>query len=62
MRLARDGGTVIFSEHLPSDVPGAGKLEKRRVSLKTLEAELPAGDESATDIWYRRTNSGRPAW
>lgn len=35
-RLARDGGTVIFLESLPADVPGLGDLEKRRNELSSL--------------------------
>ena len=44
MRVAKDGGTLVFSD-LPSDVPGAGKLEERRAELKKLEAHIGVGGQ-----------------
>lgn len=34
--LAKDGGTVVFEDGLPKDVPGLSQLEKRREILNTL--------------------------
>ncbi|MDE6380951.1 MAG: glycosyl hydrolase family 2 [Muribaculaceae bacterium] len=40
------GGNVIFTEHLPYDVPGLGNLEERRAQLQLLEKDMasPAKD------------------
>lgn len=40
LRLAENGATVIFQDHLPSDVPGLGDLAQRRQELKALLASL----------------------
>jgi hypothetical protein len=49
IEMARGGATVIFHDHLPTDVPGLGELEKRRAALKALTAELKfTADGSAT--------------
>jgi hypothetical protein len=41
LELARGGATVIF-EAAPEDVPGLGRLEARRETLRALLADLPA--------------------
>lgn len=48
-RLKEQGGNVIFTGHLPKDVPGLGNLEERRNRLKALESEMatPAKDLQA---------------
>jgi hypothetical protein len=38
--LADAGATVIFEDHLPTDVPGLGDLEHRRAELKKLLARI----------------------
>lgn len=48
-RLKEQGGNVIFTGHLPKDVPGLGNLQERRNRLKALESEMatPAKDLQA---------------
>lgn len=48
-RLKEQGGNVIFTGHLPKDVPGLGNLEERRNRLKALESDMatPAKDLQA---------------
>ena len=41
-KLARQGAKVLFVDRLPSDVPGFGNLESRRVSLARLLADKTA--------------------
>jgi hypothetical protein len=36
LQLAKEGMTVVFSKHLPTDVPGLGQLEPRRKEFKLL--------------------------
>ena len=36
LSLAASGATIIVEDQLPTDVPGAADLEKRRVELQTL--------------------------
>jgi hypothetical protein len=38
--LAQNGGTVLFQDQLPEDVPGFGKLEQHRAELKRALPEL----------------------
>jgi len=38
--LAMSGATVIFESHLPTDVPGWGRLAERRARFKELLAEI----------------------
>lgn len=40
LKIARQGGTVIFQDHLPNDVPGLSRLEKNRTFLKELLASV----------------------
>lgn len=40
LALARVGGTVIFAEGLPQDVPGLSDLEARRARHKNLLDEV----------------------
>ena len=42
--IAAAGGTIIFEEHLPNDVPGWRLLEKRRADFAQVIALLKAGD------------------
>lgn len=48
-RLKEQGGNVIFTGHLPKDVPGLGNLQERRNRLKALESDMatPAKDLQA---------------
>ncbi|MEA1996683.1 MAG: glycosyl hydrolase, partial [Gemmatimonadota bacterium] len=47
VRLASKGATVVFQGRLPSDVPGLGNLEERRLKLgKLLGAIKPAATET----------------
>lgn len=39
-KLKSQGGNVIFTGHLPKDVPGLGNLEERRRQLKDLESDM----------------------
>jgi len=43
LHIADAGGTVIFENHLPSDVPGLSNLEEHRADLKHILAQFPAG-------------------
>jgi hypothetical protein len=40
LALAESGATILFEGALPSDVPGLGRLESRRLELQTLLKEL----------------------
>ena len=42
VQLAKDGATVIFSDRLPSDVPGLKSLKTRRTKLYETLEEIPA--------------------
>jgi hypothetical protein len=47
LALAKSGATVVFENHLPTDVPGWSDLERRRAQLKELIGHLMfIGDES----------------
>jgi len=46
LALAEAGATVIFTDHLPRDVPGLANLESRRAELRTLLARLYDGPPS----------------
>ncbi|MGC3992373.1 MAG: glycosyl hydrolase [Chthoniobacteraceae bacterium] len=48
MHLADAGGTVIFENHLPSDVPGLSQLDERRADLKQILSKLPADPSAKT--------------
>jgi hypothetical protein len=52
--LASDGGTVIFIDALPADVPGYGDLEERRSEFKSaiasLEFSAPGTDSVRTAV------------
>lgn len=45
--LKAKGGNVIFTEHLPNDVPGLSNLEERRSELESLKSDMGA---TAKDI------------
>ena len=66
LSLAKAGATVIFQDELPRDVPGLGKLEKRRAQLKKLSNEIASrsrgGNEpasSSTDRVLTSATMGR---
>ena len=40
--LKEKGGNVIFTEHLPNDVPGLGNLDKRRQQLASIKSDMAA--------------------
>ncbi len=40
--LKAKGGNVIFTEHLPKDVPGLGNLDERRALLESLKLDMAA--------------------
>ena len=40
MKLAKQGGTIIFLDHLPVDVPGLTDLEKHRKAMKELQSSI----------------------
>nr|MDE6018556.1 glycosyl hydrolase family 2 [Muribaculaceae bacterium] len=40
--LKANGANVIFTEHLPNDVPGLGNLEQRRAELDALKSDMAA--------------------
>ncbi len=42
LELARDGGTVIFTGHLPGDVPGLGNLDEQRKALNNIISSMPS--------------------
>jgi len=42
--LAEAGATIVFSEHLPSDVPGFGDLSTRQAQLRQLLARIKPGE------------------
>ncbi|MDE5871596.1 MAG: glycosyl hydrolase family 2 [Muribaculaceae bacterium] len=41
-KLKAAGGNVIFTQHLPKDVPGLGNLEERRAALDRLKEDMAA--------------------
>ncbi|MDE7420610.1 MAG: glycosyl hydrolase family 2, partial [Muribaculaceae bacterium] len=40
--LKAKGANVIFTEHLPNDVPGLGNLEERRAEFESLKSDMAA--------------------
>ncbi|MDD4872610.1 MAG: glycosyl hydrolase [Kiritimatiellae bacterium] len=44
LTLAKRGGTIIFQDHLPADVPGFADLEKRRTAMKKLISVIKLTD------------------
>lgn len=40
VRLANAGATVLFQNHVPSDVPGLGNLEKRRAEFHSMLSKM----------------------
>lgn len=47
LTLAESGATIIFSEHLPKDVPGWGDLEKRRAQFAQTIGRVKLNDGEA---------------
>lgn len=41
IELARQGATVVFVEHYPKDIPGYGRLDKRKASFRQIINLLP---------------------
>jgi hypothetical protein len=41
VKLAQDGATIIFADHIPADVPGLKDLETRRAKLKEMAKAIP---------------------
>jgi hypothetical protein len=58
VELANGGATVIFQEHPPTDVPGFGKLEKRRAQFYEVRNKVNLVDER-TPLKETVTGSGR---
>jgi hypothetical protein len=56
--LARDGATVLFQDHLPSDVPGWARLEERRGELRG----VLAGIEFESDGGVKKARIGSGAF
>lgn len=52
LTLAHDGATVLFVDHLPTDVPGFGQLEIRRKQFRAELARLvrPASAQGRTEF------------
>lgn len=48
LALAHAGATVVFLDRYPDDVPGFGRLEERRRTLKKQVRQLPAADFTRT--------------
>jgi hypothetical protein len=44
--LAKNGATVVFDTHLPSDIPGLANLASSREQFKTLLSQIPADSEA----------------
>jgi hypothetical protein len=47
LALAEAGATVVFDQHLPTDVPGFGNLEGRRAEFRQLLARVKLADTRA---------------
>ncbi|MBN1804335.1 MAG: hypothetical protein JW837_03720 [Sedimentisphaerales bacterium] len=48
--LAEKGAVILFEQNLPQDVPGLGKLEKRRIALKKIINSLNWKSEGSISI------------
>lgn len=59
LALAEAGGTIIFEDHLPTDVPGWGGLVARRNELRRLVSRLAFGPNPATNLQEIRYGAGR---
>ena len=57
LSLAASGVTIIVEDQLPTDVPGAADLEKRRVELQTLLKSIVLS--APTDHGVRRATIGK---
>ncbi|MBM3891896.1 MAG: glycoside hydrolase family 2, partial [Verrucomicrobia bacterium] len=64
LALADGGVLVIFEDHLPTDVPGLGDLERRRAELKKLLARAQTGsrrrEEAEGDRAFTSSVSANP--
>ena len=60
--LAEAGATIIFSEHLPGDVPGLGDLDGRRAQFRGILERIKPNRRSARDAcWSARWSPGSPS-
>lgn len=41
LKLSKEGADIVFMEHYPEDVPGWGRLEKRRQAFRNTIGQLP---------------------
>ena len=57
LALAEAGATVIFEDHLPTDVPGLGSLERRRAELKKVLARAQTGSHRREETERSRTST-----
>lgn len=58
-RLAKAGATILFEKHLPTDVPGFGRLAERRRELGVLLSEIAWEYPGARGVTSARVGQGR---
>jgi hypothetical protein len=59
LALARDGGTVIFVDRVPTDVPGLARLDERRQQLAISARELTFSAADGAGAEVRQASVGR---
>lgn len=59
MRLIREGAVVLFSQSLPSDVPGMGDLDNRRMAFQEILKQLAPGDGNHLQIQTGAGSAGK---
>jgi hypothetical protein len=52
LKLAREGATIIFQDHLPQDVPGLAMLDRRRAEFNDLLKRIPAATASGAPVSF----------
>jgi hypothetical protein len=57
--LAKAGATILFQEMLPTDVPGLGNLDKRRIALKKILNGITLNETSNPQIQQISLGRGR---
>jgi hypothetical protein len=57
--MAKRGGTVIFQDRLPKDVPGFQDLEKRKAAFQELLDDVKISDTADGKIKEAKTGKGR---
>ena len=57
--LARAGATVVFVDHLASDVPGLGRLRERRHRLEDAKRRLALGEADGNGVRLGVVGKGR---